>query len=278
MIELSLPQLALLADWSDAFEPGPAALAEHVLSTGNGRVLADRVAGPRVFAVHCARHALLRGSPDALDPWDLAPLAHHRVDAPAAFLPALTAAFDEVVPSARMLYVQQQRTAAPRPPRGVTVRPLTSLDVPEVSRLPADSAWIHASWGGPSGLSRSGHAWGAFRQGRLLALACTYFRGDTCEHIAVVTGPGRRHQRLALACVLALSRDIATRGRTAAWNCARHDRQSRLTAWTAGFRLVREDVHYVTGAPAAQGVPLPPDAARERAIRTGADTVREGGR
>lgn len=62
-----------------------------------------------------------------------------------------------------------------------------------------------------------------------------------------MTGPGERRRRLALACVTGLTEDIAARGRTASWCCSRHNRPSRLLAWTAGFRLVRESTHYVTG-------------------------------
>ncbi|MFF3975459.1 GNAT family N-acetyltransferase [Streptomyces sp. NPDC001828] len=257
MIELPLPQLATHVSRLATDEPGPSALAEHVLTTGNGHALADRAVRPRALALDCARHVLLRGDPDALDAADLAPLAHRYVDAPAPFLPVLGAAFDQVVPRERMVYVQQRQVTPPRPPRTVTFRPLTSSDAPALISLPAESAWIHASWGGPSGLGRSGHAWGAFHQGRLLALACTYFRGAAYEDIAVLSAPGRRHQRLAPHCVLALSRDIATRGREASWTCSRHDRASRLLAWTAGFRLVRECVHYATGAPVADGGRVP---------------------
>ncbi|GHB61681.1 hypothetical protein GCM10010331_56970 [Streptomyces xanthochromogenes] len=257
MIELSLPQLTAHVARLNATEPGPSALAEHVLTTGNGHALADRATRPRALALDCARHVLLRGDPDALDPADLAPLAHRYIDAPAPFLPVLGAAFDHVVPRERLVYVRQQATTAPRPPRTVTIRPLTSSDAPALVVLPAESAWIHASWGGPSGLGRSGHAWGAFAQGRLLALACTYFRGGAYEDIAVLARPGRRHQRLALHCVLALSRDIATRGRGVSWTCSRHDRPSRLLAWTAGFRLAHEYVHYASGAAVAEGDRLP---------------------
>ncbi|MFI2204782.1 hypothetical protein ACH47Z_29130 [Streptomyces sp. NPDC020192] len=43
-------------------------------------------------------------------------------------------------------------------------------------------------------------------------MACTYFRGTRYEDVAVHTAPGRM-------------------------------------AWHAGFRLVREDVHYAVGSP-----------------------------
>ncbi|MFE3179369.1 GNAT family N-acetyltransferase [Streptomyces violascens] len=257
MIELRPHQLTAHTRWLCAPEPGPAALAEHVLTTGNGHGWADRALQPRTIAVDCARHVLLRGDPGALDPAGLAPLAHRYVEAPGRFLPLLGASFDRVVPWERMVYVQRERATAPRSPRGVTIRPLTSADAPALVRLAPDSAWIHASWGGPSGLGRSGHAWGAFRQGALLGVACTYFRGGAYEDIAVVTAPDQRRRQLALGCVVALSRDIAARGRATSWTCSRHNRASRALAWTAGFRLVREYVHYATGAPVVRGARMP---------------------
>ncbi|WP_324290827.1 GNAT family N-acetyltransferase [Streptomyces sp. H27-S2] len=67
--------------------------------------------------------------------------------------------------------------------------------------------------------------------------------------------PGHRRQHLALACVAALCADIAARGRTPSWSCSRDNRPSRLLAWSAGFRLTREYIHYATG-PARTRAPL----------------------
>ncbi|MFJ7587489.1 GNAT family N-acetyltransferase [Streptomyces sp. NPDC097617] len=65
--------------------------------------------------------------------------------------------------------------------------------------------------------------------------------------VAALADPGHRRQHLALACVTALCADIASRGRTPSWTCSRDNRPSRLLAWSAGFRLTREYVHYATG-------------------------------
>ncbi|MGW2080132.1 GNAT family N-acetyltransferase [Streptomyces sp. NPDC001939] len=87
----------------------------------------------------------------------------------------------------------------------------------------------------------------------MLAIACTYFRGTRHEEVAVFTAPDHRRHRLALACVTALCADIAARGHTPTWNCSVLNRASRLLAWTAGFRLVHEYVHYAAGCPATHG-------------------------
>ncbi|MET7975062.1 GNAT family N-acetyltransferase [Streptomyces mirabilis] len=68
--------------------------------------------------------------------------------------------------------------------------------------------------------------------------------------MACLTVPEHRREHLALACVAALCTDIAARGHAASWSCSRDNRPGRLLAWTAGFRLEREYVHYVTGSPA----------------------------
>ncbi|MFJ9619213.1 GNAT family N-acetyltransferase [Streptomyces noursei] len=147
-------------------------------------------------------------------PLALAPFSAHYVQAPARFLPLLGRAFDGLVPWERMGYVHRVPVLPPRPPRGVTVRWILPADAQAIAALRPESAWIHASWGGPEGLAASGHGWAAFARGRVLALACTYFRGSAYEDVACLTVPEHRRQRLALACVSALRQDIAARGHT----------------------------------------------------------------
>ncbi|MGA5133431.1 GNAT family N-acetyltransferase [Streptomyces olivoreticuli] len=244
--------------WFPSGRPGPGALTGHVRRTGVGRVWADRPQGPRAAAVGCAGYVLLGGDPDAVDPGGLAPLAHSYVTAPDRFLPVLAAAFDRIVPWERMVWVGGEPATAPPPDPAVTVRPLTRDDAWSVRELGPAAAWIGDSWGGPLGLAASGHCWGAFRDGRPLSLACTYFLGDPYEDIAVVTVPGERRRGLASACVGGLCADIAARGRTPSWTCSRDNEPSRRLAAKAGFRLVREYVHYAVGAPAAGASSPPP--------------------
>ncbi|MFD3579913.1 GNAT family N-acetyltransferase [Streptomyces sp. NPDC058644] len=281
MIQLPPRQLPALARWFPAGSPGVAALPEHALTSGVGTWWADQVASPRVMAVSCAGHVLLRGEPGAVAPAELAPFARSHVGATGRFLPLLGAAFDRVVPVERMLYVHSEPVSAPRPPHGVTVRRLVGADGPALAAFTgsaADSAWIHASWGGPEGLAASGHAWAAVdRHGRIAAVACGYFTGDTYEDVAVITAPEHRRERLALACVTALCEDIAARGRTASWSCARDNRPSRLLAWTAGFRLHREYVQYATGSPSARP-DARPSSDRQASVKVPAGRVSDASR
>ncbi|MCX4671173.1 GNAT family N-acetyltransferase [Streptomyces sp. NBC_01381] len=257
MIEISPAQLPSLSDWFPPGIPGATTLAEHASATGNGRWWADRATRPRVVAVSCADQVLLAGDPRALAPGDLAGFASHHAQATRRFLPMLGHAFDQVVPRERMVYVHRYPGTAPRLPRGVTVRRLLPDDVTQIHALSPDAGWLHATWGGPAGLAASGQARGAFHKGHLLAVACTYLRGDRYEDIAIFTTPEHRRRGLARACVAALCIDITTRGRTPSWSCSRENRASRLLAWTSGFRLEREYVHYLTGQPAHRTTRIP---------------------
>ena len=250
MIELSPPHLPVLTRWFPAGTPGPAALGEHVLATGIGRWWADRPEHPRAVAASCAGYVVLRGSPEALTPEVLASLAGNRIDAPARLLPGLGAAFERITPWERMIWTLQAEPRQATVPFGLTLRRLEPADTDALDALGPDASWISASWGGPLGLASSGHGWAVVsRKGRVLALACTYFRGSRYEDVAVCTVPDHRRHRLALACVTALNGDISARGRTPSWNCSVLNRASRLLAWNAGFRLVREYVHHAVGSP-----------------------------
>ncbi|AWZ03427.1 MULTISPECIES: GNAT family N-acetyltransferase [unclassified Streptomyces] len=247
MIELLPSRLPALARWFPGGAPGVAALPEHVIATGNGRWWADRSMNPRAVAVSSGDHVLLRGDPSGLTPEALAPFAGGYVEAPARFLPVLGGAFRRVDPWERLVYVHQAPAMPARPARGITVRRLTPKDAPALVALGPEAAWIHKTWGSPEQLAASGLAWGAFHRSQVLSLACTYFLGGQYEDVAALADPGHRRQHLALACVTALCQDVAARGRTPSWTCSRDNRPSRLLAWSAGFRLTREYVHYATG-------------------------------
>ncbi|MFJ3921453.1 GNAT family N-acetyltransferase [Streptomyces sp. NPDC090022] len=247
MIPIDPSRLPALTRWFPGGAPGVAALAEHVLTTGSGQWWADRAVSPRVLAVSCGNHVVLRGDPNVLEQGALAPFAGSYVEAPSRFRPLLRASFTRMEPWERMVYLHHAPPTAAHPPRGITVRRLTTADTAAVAALGPDSAWIHHTWGGPERLAASGHAWGAFDDGRVRALACTYVLGSRFEDVAALADPGHRRQHLALACVSALCADIAARDRVPSWTCSRDNRPSRLLAWSAGFRLSREYVHYVTG-------------------------------
>ncbi|MFI8339078.1 GNAT family N-acetyltransferase [Streptomyces sp. NPDC085639] len=232
MIELDPSGLPALARWFPVGQPGAAALAEHVLATQNGRWWADRPEAPRTVGVSGGDRAVLRGDAQGLPLGTVGPLAASR------------AVLSRVEAREWMVYVKGAPPLPVRVPRGVAVRRLTAEDAPALAGVVHEASWIHATWGGPRGLAGSGAAWGAFRRGWLLAVACTHVLGSRYEDVAVHAEPGHRGEHLALACVGALCGDVAVRGRTPSWSCSRHDRTGRLLAWQAGFRLQQEYVHY----------------------------------
>ncbi|MFD7925690.1 hypothetical protein [Streptomyces sp. NPDC059742] len=63
MIDIAPQQLPALIRWFPSGSPGLGALAEHVLTTGTGHWWADHADRPRVLAVTCADHVLMRGDP-----------------------------------------------------------------------------------------------------------------------------------------------------------------------------------------------------------------------
>ncbi|WP_405442273.1 GNAT family N-acetyltransferase [Streptomyces avidinii] len=253
MINLPSHRLPGLVRWFPVGAPGSGALTEHVLTTDAGRWWVDRVIQPRVIAAECGDHVLLLGEPQALTPQDLAHFAHRYIEAPGHFRPLIGAAFDRVVPWQRTVYVKRTTAPAAPRPRGITLRRLTAQDARALSALPPAMHRIHRTWGGPDALARSGYAWAAFRNGRIVAVACTYFLGTAYEDIACISVPDPRLQHLALACVDALCSDIATRRRTPSWTCSAGNRAGRLLASSAGFRAEREYGHFAVGAPAATG-------------------------
>ncbi|MCM2423039.1 GNAT family N-acetyltransferase [Streptomyces sp. RKAG293] len=255
----ALPASGPWVDWFPGGSPGTGALAEHARTATTGRWWADRPIRPRAIAVSCAGHVLLRGDPRAVDPGALAPLTGGCFDAPDRFLPVLGAAFHRITPWERMMWLRTGPAPAFGPPPGATVRRLTAADRHTIRHLGPDLQWVTSSWGGALAAAASGHVWGAFRDGRLVSLAGTYFLGSRYEDLAAATAPDHRGQGLALACVTGLCADISARGHEPSWTCSRDNRPSRRLAWAAGFRLVREYVHHVAGAPAVLGrrTPVP---------------------
>ncbi|PAU47088.1 GNAT family N-acetyltransferase [Streptomyces albireticuli] len=264
------------ASWFPPGMPGLGALPDHVRFTRTGRWWADRPSSPRAAALTCAGYTLMGGDPRAVPPEALAPLAHGYFAVPDRFLPLLGEAFERVVPWERMLWVRgDSAPVTTRPVTGVkvTVRRLTGADALAVRGLGPDLSWIAGTWGGPGGLAASGLCWGAFREGRLLSLACTYFRGSLYEDIAVATRPEERGRGLATACVHGLCADITARGTLPTWTCSRHNDPSRRLAAGAGFRLHREYVHYAVGASA---VPSGRQAVSTSFLAAGPDARVEG--
>jgi predicted GNAT family acetyltransferase len=100
----------------------------------------------------------------------------------------------------------------------------------------------------------SGRAWGAFVEGRLAALAGTFFAGRHYEDLGVVCEEGYRKRGLSTACTAALCRAILADGRYPSWTTSTDNRPSIRVAQKVGFQALRLDRLFVIGIP----VPPPP--------------------
>jgi RimJ/RimL family protein N-acetyltransferase len=247
VILLTPEQRAILRDWLLPDRPGPL-VGLHVLQTGHGACFVDRWPEPRVALVETGGNLALVGDPGALTPGDLRPRLAGFVDAPAGFEPLLRATVPTLAVWPRVIL------ELPGDPQPVTtaeavIRPLRLTDASQLAGLSPEVAWIAATWSGPAGLAASGHAWGAFRSGRLAAVACSSFVGVHYEDIGVVTEPAERGRGLSAGCAGALCLDIQGRGRRPSWSTSPDNTASLRVAEKLGFIVQRRDRLLVVGQP-----------------------------
>jgi predicted GNAT family acetyltransferase len=77
--------------------------------------------------------------------------------------------------------------------------------------------------------------------GRLVAVACSFFVGERFEDIGVVTESTHRGLGLSTACAAALCGDIRSRGRRPSWTTSTDNRPSLRVADKLGFVVQRHD-------------------------------------
>ena len=234
---------------------------------------------PRALIAECAGNVTLRGDPQAVETGALRELARGFVAAPPDWLPALESAFADITRWERViLELQHERgwmpaggrpqvgpaaTAPPRPdgvqqadnllpPDGVVVRRLSADDAASVAALSPHSIWVAKTWGGPAGIAASGYAWGAFAEGRLVSVACSFFVGRSHEDLAVATEPGFERCGLSTACAGALCEDVMARGRRVSWSTSPDNLASLRVAEKLGLTLLRRDWLYVIGVAVPQ--------------------------
>ncbi len=126
-------------------------------------------------------------------------------------------------------------------PPGASIRRLQPGDEAAITGLSAEFAWIARTWGGPAGLAASHHGWGAFLNGQLVAIACSFHVGEHYEDIGVVTESTHRGRGLSTACAAALCGEIERRGRQASWSTSLDNPASLRVAEKLGFRVQRND-------------------------------------
>jgi GNAT superfamily N-acetyltransferase len=246
MIQLDPSLIPEVRPWFTPEQPGPIALAKHVMNTGYGRCWTDQWPEPRAVLIEAAGNYLLRGDPAALTPEALRPHIQGFVDAAEAFLPLLHATFDRIVAWERVIYAL---SGTPRwsTPKGFVVRRLGWEDAAHLEGLSDEVNWVYKTWVTPANLAASGYAWGAFAGERLVSVANIFFLGDEYEEIGVVTEPEFRGLGLNAACVGGLCEDIQRRGHIPSWTTSTDNPASQRVAEKVGFTFDRHDVLSVIG-------------------------------
>lgn len=243
MVLVTPAELSRIDTWFRPERPG-SMIGAHLLRTGLGRCLVDRLDPARAVLAQLGSNIALRGDPAILPPDALDGVAGY-VDAPPEWLPVLRAADPAVAVWDRVLF---DRPAGVPVPTSDAV-PLGPADADAVAGFEADGAWIHQTWGGAAGLAASGLARGVFVDGRLVAIAATFWLGAAYEEIGVVTEAahrGRGHSRAAAAALVA---DIRSRGRVPAWVTSPDNAASLAVAARLGFRQVGTGVLYALRTP-----------------------------
>lgn len=247
MILLTPEQRATLRDWFLPDRPGPL-VGLHVLQTGHGACFVDRWPKPRVALLQTGGNLALVGDPSSLTPDELRPRLVGFVDAPANFEPLLRATVPCLAVWPRVI-LELPGDPQPVASAEAVIRLLRPADAGQVAGLSPEVAWIAATWSGPAGLATSGHAWGAFRRGRLVAVTCSFFVGVHYEDIGIVTEAAERGQGFSAACAGALCLDIQGRGRRPSWSTSPDNAASLRVAGKLGFSVQRRDRLLVVGQP-----------------------------
>ena len=247
MILLSPDQAATLRDWFLPERPGPL-VGPHVLQTGNGSFHVDRWPNPSAVLIETGGNYCLVGHPKAVEPDDLKNRVSGLVSAAEPFSKLLGDTFDDLSVWQRVILdlPESPRRASPR---NHEVRKIGPSDAYHLRGLSRDIAWIYDTWGGPAGLAGSRHAWGAFANGQLVSIACSFFVGFNYEDVGVVTEPEFRGRGLAEASARAGCQEIRRRGRTPTWAAGSENSASLRVAEKLGFLVRRQDVLYVVGRP-----------------------------
>jgi RimJ/RimL family protein N-acetyltransferase len=247
VILLTPKQRSVLNEFVANEGTGPMVLS-HVVQTGNGSVWVDRWPIPRAIIAETAGNYVLIGDPRALNAVELQERIRGFVAAPPEWLPALESAFTTVTRWERVI-LELKGDPHFTLPGNDFVRRLAVSDAGHLQVLSPATAWIAKTWGGPAGLAASGYAWGAFADGRLVSVACTFFVGFRHEDLGVATEPGFERRGLSTACAGALCGDVLRRGRHASWTTSPDNLASLRVAEKLGFEIQRRDWLYVIGVP-----------------------------
>jgi RimJ/RimL family protein N-acetyltransferase len=245
MIQITRAQLDMLVSWFRPEMPGPV-IGPHVLRTGIGHAWVDRWPSVQAMVVETVDNLIMFGDPAALDPAALAQTVAGFLSAPESFVPLLESAFPALIKWPRIIGALPGAPIQP-PSVEAELRRFDPGDADDLANLSAESIWVSKTWGGGAALAQSGYGWGAWVDGVLAAVACTFFLGDEYEDIGVVTEPGFQSRGLSTACTYELCLDILARGRKPSWSTSTDNPTSWRVAQKLGFVHQRDDWLYVVG-------------------------------
>ncbi|MBV9169720.1 MAG: GNAT family N-acetyltransferase [Chloroflexi bacterium] len=240
-----------LRQWFRPERPGPLT-GMHVLQTSQGSLRVDRWPAPRACVVETGGNVGLGGDPEALSVHDVRAAVSGFVEPSRRFEGLLGEAFPNAVRWPRVILRHSGAVVQQEARRAATVRLLQAEDAAAIRRLERELAWISVTWGGPDGLARSGYAWGAFVDGSLASVACSFFVGEEYEDIGVVTSNEYRGTGLAPVCAARLATDVIGRRRSPSWSTSPDNVQSLRVAEKLGFVVDREDYLLIVGRPSPQ--------------------------
>ena len=220
----------------------------HVLQTGIGAFYVDRWPDPGVILAEAAGNFSLVGDPMALDAQDLQARVSGFIDAPHKFIPILKETFNDLKEWERAAYLMQSKPHLWSPSSAV-IRRLAPGDSEQLQEADEEMSWISNTWGNPEAMAASGYAWGAFKDGILGSVACSFFVGEHYEELGVVTAPDYRRLGLSAACTGRLCEDILGRGKQPSWSTSPENRSSISVAEKVGFSFWARARLFVTGVP-----------------------------
>lgn len=246
MIRLEAAQRTARRSWFQPERPAAGLIGPHVQQTGHGVWWADRWPDPRLVIAQAGLNYALRGEPAAFPAQAPAPIEGF-IDPDPAFLPVLEQTCGKVYRWPRVLFQLDTPPLALPLAANVVIRRLTSADAGAVARLAPDLTWIAETWDGPAGLAAGGYAWGAWVDGELISVACSFFVGEIYEEVGVVTEAAYRARGCSSACSAALCRDIQRRGHIPTWSTSPDNLGSIRVAEKLGFRFTGDGELYVVG-------------------------------
>lgn len=224
--------------------PGPM-VGRHVLNTGCGVLYTDRWPEPHLVFARAGNNMALAGETGAVSAEALRTVIVPGVlEADRGFEKLLRSAVDDLKIWERVIYRYREKRPAPKVD-GFSFRRLAAGDRKFLESLSPAIQWIWNTWENPARLAERGFAWGAWHDGRLVSVACSFFVGAAHEDMGVVTEPEYRGKGLSPACVGYLSADILARGRLPSWSTSVANTASQRVAVKSGFSLDRRDFLFV---------------------------------